>query len=151
MSIKDEIADAVRRLQLSTRQFSVVPDREARRLFAAFLARFTGGAGVRWWWERFTDPSSSWCPADGRGFERLIQIVPDPDELLWFVAEDDALEFFPVYETSARAAQQVIGECYGFEYYLIANDLGWLVCENHHNRLIVIGDQVAGRLRAMAS
>ena len=151
MSIKGEISEAVRRLQVPNSEFSEIPESEARRLFAAFLARFTGGADVRWWWEMFSGPSSTWSPADGRGFERLTQIVPDPDELLWFVAEDDQLEFYPVYEASARVAQKIIGGCYGFEYYLISKDLKWLVCENHHDRLIAVGEEVTGRLSALAS
>jgi hypothetical protein len=62
------------------------------------------------------------------------------------VAEDDQLPFYPVFDGKPSAAQRVIGECCGFEYYLIAKDLTWLLCENHHDWLIAIGEQVRSRL-----
>jgi hypothetical protein len=51
-----------------------------------------------------------------------------------------------VYDATPAAAQAVIGECYGFEYYLIAKDLSWLLCENHHDTLIGIGEVVRSRI-----
>jgi hypothetical protein len=46
---------------------------------------------------------------------------------------------FPVYATTLAVAQQVIGECYAFEYYLVAKDLGWLLCANHHDLMMGLG------------
>ena len=128
-----------------------MPEHESRQLFDRFLRRFTGGVDARWWWEHFTDPVSVWRPEDGHGFERLTLIVPDPGERVWFVAEDDELDHYPVYEATVRSAQLVIGNCYGFEYYLIAKDLSWLLCENHHDTLTAVGDGVRERLDALAS
>jgi hypothetical protein len=139
MSIREEIDDARRRLGLSTDQFAEVEDGQARELTAAFLSRFTGGEDVRWWWERFTPPVASARFSDGKGFTRISVVVPDANERVWFVAEDAELPYFPIYETTPALAQQVIGECYGFEYYIIAKDLSWLLCENHHDRLIAVG------------
>jgi hypothetical protein len=139
MSIREEIGDACRRLGLSTEQFAEVEDRQARELTAVFLSRFTGGEDVRWWWERFAPPVASLRCADQRAFTRISALVPDADEKVWFVAEENELPYYPVYETTPALAQQVIGECYGFEYYLIAKDLSWLLCENHHDRFIAVG------------
>jgi hypothetical protein len=139
MSIRDEIDDARRQLRLSTEQLAEVEDGRARELTTAFLARFTGGEDVRWWWEYFPMPAAAVHFDDGKGFTRITAIVPDPDERIWFVTEDDQLPYFPVYETTPAIAQQVIGQCYGFEYYLIAKDLGWLLCENHHDTLFATG------------
>lgn len=52
-----------------------------------------------------------------------------------------------IYETTPAVAQAVIGECYAFEYYVVARDLGWLVCENHHDVVIAGGAPVEERLR----
>jgi hypothetical protein len=140
MSIRDEIDDARRRLGLATDQLAEVPEDQARALTSAFLSRFTGGVDARWWWEHFTLPVASARFTDGKGFARIRSIVPDADERVWFVAEDDQLLYFPVYETTPAVAQQVIGECYYFEYYLIAKDLRWLLCENHHDTVMALGD-----------
>ena len=146
MSIRDEIEDARSRLGLSADQLAEVEEIEARALTASFLSHFTGGVDARWWWEHFVEPTSSLRPADGKGFTRISLLVPDPQEKVWFVAEDDELPFYPVYDATPRAAQAVIGECYGFEYYLIAKDLTWLLCENHHDTLIGLGEEVRRRI-----
>ena len=91
-------------------------------------------------------PSTSVTFSDQQGFRRLCSIVPNPEEHVWFVAEDDELASYPVYEATPAAAQQVIGECYGSEYYLISKDLAWLLCENHHDRLIAVGAVVEQRM-----
>ncbi len=145
MSIRDEIADACRRLELSANQFTEVTEGQARVLTAAFLSRFTGGVDARWWWEHFTLPVATVRFHDGKAFTRISAAVPDAQEHVWFVAEDDQLPYFPVYETNPAVAQEVIGECYGFEYYLIAKDLSWLLCENHHDVLMAVGE-IRGRL-----
>ena len=116
-----------------------MPEGEARSLTATFLFRFTGGVDSRWWWERFTLPTAAHRYPDGKGFRRIWALVPDARERVWFVAEDDQLPYFPVYDATPAVVQQIIGECYGFEYYLIAKDLSWLLCENHHDMVFAVG------------
>src|SRR5262249_9104135 len=89
--------------------------------------------------EHFTLPVATAHFADGKGFMRITAVVPDADEKVWFVAEEDELPHFPVYETTPAIAQAVIGECYAFESYLVSKDLRWLLCENHHDALMAIG------------
>ena len=139
MSIREEIDEARRRLGLSVGQLAAVEEGRARALTTKILARFTGGIDSWWWWEHFTLPAATAQFDDGKGFARITAVVPDPDERIWFIAEDDQLQPFPVYETTPAIAQSVIGECCAFEYYLIAKDLGWLLCENHHDVLMAIG------------
>jgi hypothetical protein len=146
MSIRDEIEDARSRLGLSADQLAEVEETEARALTASFLSHFTGGVDARWWWEHFKVPVATARFSDGKGFTRIWALVPDAQEKVWFVAEDDQLPHFPVYDATPSTAQEVIGECYGFEYYLIAKDLSWLLCENHHDTLIATGAAYA-RLR----
>ena len=142
MSVRDEIRAAVASLALRPEQFSEVPEDEARPLFESFLSRFTGGVDRRWWWEHFTLPASTIRFEDGRAFTRLSALVPDAESKVWFVAEDADLAFFPVFDATPAAAQQVIGECYFFEYYLISKDLSWLLCENHHDTMFAVGTAV---------
>ena len=80
------------------------------------------------------------------GWKYLSALVPNPNDSIWFIAEDDELPFYPVYEATPRAIEMLIGECSFFEYYLVAKDMSWLLCENHHDCLIGVGSQVTSRL-----
>jgi hypothetical protein len=73
--------------------------------------------------------------ASGSG-SRVSARVPHAQQKVWFVAEDSDSPSFPVHDATPAAAQAVIGECYAFEYYLIAKDLRWLLCENHHDTMM---------------
>src|SRR6187399_1585351 len=120
MSIREEIDEARRRLGLPTDEIAEVPDGEARPLTSEFLSHFTGGVDSRWWWERLTLPDAAYRFEDDKGFTHITTLVPDAHERIWFVAEDDQLPYFPVHDATPAVAQRIIGECYGFEYYLIA-------------------------------
>jgi hypothetical protein len=81
-----------------------------------------------------------------RWFLSPRKLVPDPDELVWFIAEDFVEPEFSAWEATPRDIQAVLGECYSFEYYLIQQQFRWLLCENHHDVLIAVGKEMEERL-----
>jgi hypothetical protein len=86
---------------------------------------------------------------DDDGWRRIPEIVPDPKESVWFIVEEDQLPHYPVFETTPKIACQIIAECYGFEFYLIAKNYDWLVCETHHGAIHAIGSPVEQRLKLL--
>ncbi len=145
-TIVEEIQRATERLGIAPGAMTQLPPDESNRIYLAALHRFVGTDDRRWWWESFREPGASLAFASGDGWRKLPLVAPNPSERIWFIAEDDQLPQSPVFETSAEMASRIIGECYGFEYYLIAKDLSWLVCETHHNVLCAVGQAVEERL-----
>ena len=141
-----EIENALRKLGVPPESFRLLSDEEGSVLYQELFEEFVTGADRRWWWEAFSKPSSSKNFEDGRGFERIEELVPNPEERVWFVVEEDQLPFFPIYEATPNIIQKVIGECYAFEYYIIPKSKAWLLCENHHNLVIGVGKQISSRL-----
>ena len=145
-TIIDEIDRAVVTLNLSPEAMRHLQADESEKVFQSALNRFAASGDRRWWWEAFREQGASVEFKDGDGWKHLPQIAPNPSERVWFIAEDDQLSHYPVFETTPQVASAVIGECYGFEYYLIAKDLSWLVCETHHNVVCAVGQTVETRL-----
>ena len=145
-TIVDEIAQAVDRLGFNSAAIRLLPPRESEEVFRAALRHFVTSGDRRWWWEDFRSPGKSLAFNEGDGWKQLPRIAPDPNESIWFIAEDDSLPHYPVFETTPEVASLVIGQCYGFEYYLVAKDLGWLICETHHNVICAVGEAVESRL-----
>jgi hypothetical protein len=137
-SVTQEIVSAAKRLHLDPLEVVLLPAEDSERIYGAALQRFVGTKDRRWWWEAFREPGVSLAFVAG--------IVPNPSEPIWFIAEDDELPQYPVFEMSAEVAAKIIGECHGFEYYLVAKDLSWLVCETHLNVVCAVGAAVEGRL-----
>ncbi|HEX7863176.1 MAG TPA: DUF6756 family protein [Verrucomicrobiae bacterium] len=82
--------------------------------------------------------------------EHLAELVPNAGESVWFIVEDDSLPFYPVYEARASVLSALIGECYGFESYVIGQKFDWLICENHHDRIFAVGEAVEKATREFA-
>jgi hypothetical protein len=140
--VLDEISTALKTLALES---SVLRVNDECALYKKLLNHFVNGSDRRWWWESFKLESMTKSFDDGLGFNRLTAIVPDKDEIVWFMVEDDTLPNYPIFECSTLNAVKVIGECFAFEYYLIPKNLQWLLCENHHDTLIGIGNKLSFR------
>jgi len=143
----DEIQRATRVIGFSPERFRRLPIEQAQRVYESALRHFVPHGHPRWWWEHF--PASTGVHfTDGLGWRHLSELVPNPDERVWFIAEDFAPPEYSVWEASVRDIQAVVAECYGFEFYVIQQQFRWLLCENHHNAVIAVGAEVEDRLRA---
>jgi hypothetical protein len=142
----DEIQRATRELGLAEERFRRLQPDESKQVYEMALRHFVGRGWPRWWWEHF--PRSTGVHfTEGDGWQLLIDLVPDADELVWFIAEDHVSPEYSVWEASVRDIQSVLGECYNFEFYVIQKQHCWLVCENHHNVVVAVGSEVERRLR----
>jgi hypothetical protein len=149
--IVDEIEAARRTLNLRDDEFRRLSEVEAKQIYEEAEAHFVRSAGRTWWWEDFRHTPASATFHDQHAYERITQIVPDTKARAYLIPESDAGKWPLVYACTVLAAQRVLGECYAFEYYLVAMDRQWLLCENHHGVLMAIGEPAETRLRALAS
>ncbi|MCM5683009.1 hypothetical protein M8A51_26200 [Schlegelella sp. S2-27] len=145
-TVVDEIRRAAETLAFSPSELRELPAEESEAVFRAALERFVASGDRRWWWEDFRSSGESVHFPAGDGWRHLVQVAPNADEQVWFIVEEDHLLHYPVYETTVRHAIAVVGECYGFEFYLVAKDLSWLLCETHHDVVCAVGEAVERRL-----
>jgi hypothetical protein len=149
-TVIDEINAAVKVLGLTPNDLKQLPPVDGENVYFASLHHFVSSGDRRWWWEDFRQPGISVMFEAGDGWKIIPEIAPNPDEPVWFIAEEDRLPTYPVFETTPRIASKIIGECYGFEYYLVAKGYDWLLCETHHNRVFAVGAAVEQRLKRYA-
>ena len=76
----------------------------------------------------------------------MTEIVPDSKEVIWFIAEDSQLPYYPIFEFNTENAVKIIGECFAYEYYIVPKHKRWLLCENHHDDAIGVGDEIISTL-----
>ncbi len=150
-TIRDEIDQAMLDLGLSDAQIRLLPDNEGLAVYTAAEEHFVDGRNWRWWWEHFRLPSAWAYFSDDQGFRKLIDLVPSMTEKVWFIAEESKLKHSPVYETDTAVVQEIIGNCYGFEYYLVAQDYRWLLGENHHSSLFAVGEPVKSNVEELTT
>lgn len=141
----DEIFRACGALGYDVERFFRLAPEEARHVYDEALCSFVPSERPRRWWEHFPAATSLQF-VNGDGWLLLAELTPDPDERVWFIAEDHPWPEYSVWEGSVRDVQRIIGECFGFEYYLVQQQHRWLLCENHHDYLIAVGHEVEERL-----
>lgn len=147
MQVLEEVKKAINLLNLQNSVYFVEDD---GKLYLELLNHFVQGSDRRWWWESFKEDSKSITFDDGKGFDRISSIVPTSEEIVWFVVEDDQLPYYPIFECTITNAIKIVSECFAFEYYLIPKNKSWLICENHHNRIIGVGNQVTQSINKYA-
>ena len=139
--VADEIERAREVLRLPAEQIRELPNEESSILYHDLLDTFVEGGERLWWWEAFKSPEFSIDFRDENGFEHILPLVPDPNERIWFLIGGGHFPFRPIYETTPTIAVSIIGECYGFEYYLVSKSRDWILCENHHGTIVGAGSQ----------
>lgn len=145
--VTDEIEMAIGRLALSERVQRLAKE-DAAQITAELLNSFVVGGGRRWWWEAFRDPSASKAFPGDMGFEHIVELVPNRSEICWFVVEDVKADSYPVYEATPEDVASIVGECFAFEYYIAPKSKNWLICENHHGRIIGVGEEIVRAIGA---
>jgi hypothetical protein len=145
-TIIDEISRASARLGLDPSAMCLLPSSQSEAVFRAALDHFVASGDRQWWWEDFRVPGTSIAFEDGEGWKRIPKLAPSQSESVWLIAEDASLPHYPVFETTPEVASRIIGECDGFEYYLVAKDFSWLLCETHHNVIFAVGSVVEAKL-----
>ncbi|MCA9182699.1 MAG: hypothetical protein KDA51_14650 [Planctomycetales bacterium] len=133
------ILSAVQQHGLSSQGFRCLEPTEEALLVQQIEARLVSSDDRIRWWESFCVPTLTRCFPDGSGFRRLEEISPDHHEPIWFIVEECSSAGLAAFETTVRSASMIIGECHAFEYYLVAQDYSWLICENHHDVVIAMG------------
>jgi hypothetical protein len=143
--INTEISKAIKLLSLTEDDIKLIDSKEGESIYKDCLKHFVKSGDRRWWWEDFKEPYFIFPKVD-QPFNHLNDILPDTTEKVWLMVEDILEPFYPIYDVKARLIQSIIAECIGFEYYIIAKDKEWLICETHCNELIGIGEKLKNKL-----
>ncbi|WP_157601007.1 DUF6756 family protein [Persicobacter sp. CCB-QB2] len=139
--VKEEISTAIETLEYSADQIALLSFDMGSTLYYELLNSFVKSGDRRWWWEDFKQASFDFQKYE-KPFEKLKEIIPDQNEKVWLMVEDDQEADYPIYDCNPSIIGEIIGECFGFEYYVINKNKDWLLCENHHGRLIGLGDEL---------
>lgn len=132
-----ELRRAMTALGLPPGMASFCGPEAARHIIEQAKQSFVTGGNPVWWWDSLKVLSEGFHYPEGDGFRHVTEYVPPGEERCWLVVEGDNGGPEHVLDVAVQVVPQIIGECFAFEYYLIGQDFGWLVAENHHNVVIV--------------
>jgi hypothetical protein len=113
-----------------------------------------GGLNELWWCHAFKEPKHSWAACPVIYTPALRDLVP-ADETVWLVAEDWCRQKkhgnFWLYEGRIDAITAVLDEARAFEFYLVSKKFEWLLCSNHHDVLMAVGEPMTTKLRTLSA
>lgn len=151
-----DLEKVLKALSFSSEDFRSIDPYKYEIILVAILDKFTtlGKKGINysWWWNSFKEPKCSiqlnYAPA-------FLNKLVASKENVWFVAEDwqrtKRHGNFWLYEGNIAAIVDILGSMYSFEYYIISKKFEWLLCENHHNILIGVGQSMVKKIESLKS
>ncbi len=147
--LKKEIEELFINLKLTNEVFRQVDPEKAKKVIDQIKDRFVGNITKGWWWEHFKFRGERIRFINSDGYKALSSLVPVTETLLWLIADGPGSERI-VYEGTINAFIEIIKEAaYLQEYYIVPQDEGWLICYNHHDYLITLGEPVESRVRSL--
>ncbi len=139
--VKEEVKEAIKILELGEDDIRLLNSKDRSQVFDKCFSHFVKPNNKPWWWEDFRQDNFIISGFE-EPYKHLINIIPNIQEKVWLITEDDGKVRFQIYECRPEILTKLIGECYGFEYYIINKEMKWLICENHHGILIGIGENL---------
>ena len=138
-------------LELIKEQLRQIDDAQQRDVLDR-LKQFLGVRHHRLWkWEELNRAYTSIQFEDPQSLPYLGQLVPDPQEPVWFLFHVWTLSGPPVYEGTIVEIGKIIKERNNLQCYIIAKHFSWLVAKNHRNEVIAIGEEVERNLNQLSN
>ncbi|MEO0414580.1 MAG: DUF6756 family protein [Verrucomicrobiota bacterium] len=134
MGLRDAITKVVRDKAISDFEFVRPTKWEGvlNQIAERFLCNGSRDLKSIWLWLSFRDPIITVQPDNPM---RWLRDCLDPSMEYWFIATEEDGKYWIASATGA-AVIKVIEEMYGFEYYVVDREMGWMLCENHHGVFI---------------
>ena len=154
-SFRDYLLGSAAEIGVEAVEFCPLADDEASVVAEVEGKRFGSSIRFLWWCPDGppVTPSAAHQFQDDQGWAELAHIAPNPNEPVWLIAENWYSErpAYFVFEGTPAVIQRVLGNSLGFEYVVVSKRLEWLIAEDDHSVVQVVGSPVVGRLTSAHS
>jgi len=111
---------------------------DSDQLLSAIKYTYVNG-NPRAWWLSLNHKQKTFTYSDNSGYKHIKKIIKKLHgnkkiDDVFFIADDDEML---IYRIPLDSLEKIVENSIFFEYYVVANDLSWLVCENDHGDIIV--------------
>ncbi len=101
-----------------------------------------------WLWEHFKLETFIYSKLENIPEFYLDKLVEQNETVWYFVNEtiNERVKFW-FYEGTIKSIQKIINETWFVELYVVSKKYEWLICINHHDKLIVTGDCMQEKMK----
>lgn len=133
-----ELIDNIRFFLKNMETIAELDKDKSHKLITKASRKFVSDPMKRWWWESLSCDSKTVEYSDDDGLE-IIKMNLKGDNSVFLVVTDDEFTPWPVFQGNLDEILELISEQRYFEYFLIGETEDWLIFDNHHNVLVVVG------------
>jgi hypothetical protein len=123
---------------------SELQENEAQVIVERFASLYVSNAKMRWWWEALKVRDKSLRYDSYQHWLEIMESLCPEWESAYLVVTDDEFPPWPVLKGPFSDLLELIGDQFGFEYFITGIDYSWCVFDNHHDYLIMSGDVLDG-------
>jgi hypothetical protein len=130
IDIKSEILAASKILRIKTSELSQV---DKKKLLLGISNKYTGVKNRDWLWKYVKDVVSI---ANKDAWQWVENFIGDSKTIMFFNQSDDKSAFIFM---NGHDVVKILGETFGFEFYLTNENTDYLLCFDHHDVLSAAG------------
>jgi hypothetical protein len=128
--IKEEIVRVANFLDVNVLE---LPQYDTNLIVKQVATKYSDGKTGDFLWEYFVKKISV---CDRNAWKKLDQYIGNNEVVLFFNPSDESVAF---KLNNGKALVDLIGESFGFEFYLTNQATDYVLCFNHHDYLIACG------------
>jgi hypothetical protein len=119
-----------------------INDGNAKDIIDNVAEQYVNDRDFIWWWECLSKENITIDYDDGLGWNYFEKFIKPLEQQVYIVVTDDDPEPWSIYKGSLLAVIDLLNNMWRFEYFIIAEDLSWIIFDTHHNCLVIAGSLV---------
>lgn len=135
-SIKNEIEKIIHDRHISPHDFHGVSEEESQIILEKIETVFSSkkSPSIDELWNRLSEEPLT---LTDKNFFQKYHTVIDQDIFVLLALEDG--EKYSLFEGKIKYIETILSEIPFCEYYILSKNYDWLICENHHDQIYVVG------------
>lgn len=137
--LNDELNNEIRNILASGMQIDELNDDSSKQIINDIAEQYVIDRDFIWWWECLSKENTIIDYDDGLGWDCFAKFIQPLEQQVYIVVTDDEPEPWSIYKGSLLAVIDLLNNMWRFEYFIISEDLSWVIFDTHHNSLVITG------------
>lgn len=136
--IDEELIESIRSMFDDSPALLELDKEEAKGLASSVASRYVSDTNKIWWWESLKSDSLVIDYGEEDGLNMLENLICNDKSVIIFIT-DDQPEPWCVLRGASSEILNVIKNQRFFEYFIVPEELNWIVFDTHHNSFVIAG------------
>ena len=136
--IDQELIEDIHRASVGLATFHELNLVDSENIIAKISKKYISDTSKVWWWESLESDSFTIEYGEEDGLKILENLISNDQTVFLFVTDDEP-EPWNIFKGDFSEVLNVLKEQRFFEYFIVSEEIEWIVFDTHHNSLVIAG------------